>query len=212
MLLVWPLSRIRSPSLLLFADLGLLGIGTVRRHVLGPRLDLILLEVLLLLGLIRILTDVLILLMAVREFLLFLFEELVLPLFYSQLGLPGFLPLKRVLRRKDIVSAGLVGAYSEVSGFKALLDHTYDGLKENGLSASSDLIVEALSIVDGAVLVYSEAKSLGAYLVSETYLAFKSVGAQTRTGLREGFSDILLANRTRGTMNWLTHFMDSLSF
>ena len=154
MLLMWPLSRIRSPSLLLFADLGLLGIGTVRRHVLGPRLDLILLEVLLLLGLIRILTDVLILLMALREFLLFLFEELVLPLFYSRLGLPGFLPLKRVLRRKDIVSAGLVGAYSEVSGFKALLDHTYDGLKENGLSASSDLIVEALSIVDGAVLVF----------------------------------------------------------
>ncbi len=211
MLLMWPLSRIRSPSLLLFADLGLLGIGTVRRHVLGPRLDLILLEVLLLLGLIRILTDVLILLMALREFLLFLFEELVLPLFYLQLGLPGFLPLKRVLRRKDIVSAGLVGAYSEVSGFKALLDHTYDGLKKKGLSASSDL-VEALSIGDGVVSVYSEAKSLGAYLVSETYLAFRSVGAETRTGLREGFSDILLANRTRGTMNWLTHFMDSLSF
>jgi hypothetical protein len=211
LLLMWPLSRIRSPSLLLFADLGLLGIGTVRRHVLGPRLDLILLEVLLLLGLIRILTDVLILLMALREFLLFLFEELVLPLFYLQLGLPGFLPLKRVLRRKDIVSAGLVGAYSEVSGFKALLDHTYDGLKKKGLSASSDL-VEALSIGDGVVSVYSEAKSLGAYLVSETYLAFRSVGAETRTGLREGFSDILLANRTRGTMNWLTHFMDSLSF
>ncbi len=76
--------------------------------------------------------------------------------------------MKRVLRRKDIVSAGLVGAYSEVSGFKALLDHTYDGLKEKGHSASSDLIVEALSIVDGAVPVYSEAKSLGVYLISET--------------------------------------------
>ncbi len=69
------------------------------RHVLVPRLDLLLLEGSLLLGLIRVLTDMLVLLMTVPEILLVLFEELVLQLVYLPLGLRGLLPLKRVLRR-----------------------------------------------------------------------------------------------------------------
>ena len=103
---------------------------------------------------------------------------------------------------KDITSGGLKEAYGEFASLKTLFGQTYDGIKERGLS-------EAVAARDGISQAYSEVKSLGAQIVSETYLASKAVGSEARSGLKDGFSDLVLADRTRDAFRGLTRMLDS---
>ena len=51
---------------------------------------------------------------------------------------------------------------------------------------------------------------MGSHVVSETHLAVKVVGSELGTGLKGGFQDASIANCTRGTLNGLIRFADSL--
>jgi hypothetical protein len=104
---------------------------------------------------------------------------------------------------KDIGYAAAVGAYSEVSGFKEALDSTCDGLKAKGLSISSGVIDEVVSVGDAALAVYSGVKTMGSHVASH-------IGNETAEGIREGILELSLANRTRGTFSGLTRFADSV--
>ena len=77
---------------------------------------------------------------------------------------------------KDITSGGLKEAYGEFAGLKTLFDQNYDGIKEKGLP-------EAVAVRDGISRAYSEVKSLGVPIVSETYSVFMAVGAENKLGL-----------------------------
>ena len=65
------------------------------------------------------------------------------------------------------------------------------------------------AVRDGISQAYSEVKSLGAQIVSETYLASKAVESEAWSGLKDGFSDLFLADRTREAIRGLTRMLDS---
>ena len=53
-----------------------------------------------------------------------------------------------------------------------------------------------MSARDSISKAYLEVKLLGSDIVSETYLASRAVISETRSGLKEGFSGLLLSDRT----------------
>jgi hypothetical protein len=104
---------------------------------------------------------------------------------------------------KDITSGGLGEVYGELTGLKTLFDQTYDGVKERGFP-------EVLSARDSISKAYLEVKLLGSDIVSETYLASRAVVSETRSGLKEGFSGLLLSDRTRDAVRGLGRAVDSV--
>ena len=72
-----------------------------------------------------------------------------------------------------------------------------------------EALSEAVAARDGISQAYSEVKSLGDQTVSETYLASKAVESEARSGLKDGFSDLVLSDRTRDAFRGLTRMLDS---
>ncbi len=107
----------------------------------------------------------------------------------------------RVCREvKDVGLSGFAGISGEWFKAKTLLDSAYDGAKAKGFSMSLGLLSVVDYLKDGTLGVYSEVKSLGVRLVSETYEAVEELGSELRLGVQEGFSDLDVSERTRGTV------------
>jgi hypothetical protein len=104
------------------------------------------------------------------------------------------------------IEGGHLGIYFPLllePGALEVLVFAYDGLKAKGLSISSGVIDAVVSLGVAAFLAYSEAKTLGPHVIFQ-------VGNETSEGIREGISELSLANRTRGTFRALTRFADSV--
>jgi len=111
---------------------------------------------------------------------------------------------------KDLGHSGAIDIYGEARVLKTTVDSAYDGLKSKGFAFTSGLIDEVLLLGDTALSVYSEAKEVGGHLASETYDATKVIAVETTSGLRDGFSDVGWKSRTRGTLNGVANFADSV--
>jgi hypothetical protein len=72
-----------------------------------------------------------------------------------------------------------------------------------------EALSEAVAARDGISQAYSEVKSLGDQTVSETYFASKAVESEARSGLKDGFSDLVLSDRTRDAFRGLIRMLDS---
>ncbi len=67
-----------------------------------------------------------------------------------------------------------------------------------------------MSARDSISKAYLEVKLLDSDIVSETYLASRAVVSETRSGLKEGFSGLLLSDRTRDAVRGLGRAVDSV--